>query len=68
MVKLLLDRADVEADLKHQYGRTPLWWAAWDGHEAVVRLLLENGAELEYQDFSRSSYTKAASRGSSSIR
>jgi hypothetical protein len=23
-----------------QYGRTPLWWAAKGGHEAVVKLLL----------------------------
>jgi len=29
------------------WGRRPLWWAAENGHEAVVKLLLEQGAELE---------------------
>jgi ankyrin repeat protein len=28
-------------------GQTPLSWAAAKGHEAVVKLLVENGAELE---------------------
>jgi hypothetical protein len=33
-----------------EYGRTPLLWAAHSGHEAVVKLLLEKGAELETKD------------------
>jgi ankyrin repeat protein len=37
-------------DLKDSYGRTPLSWAARNGHEAVVKLLLEKGAELETKD------------------
>jgi ankyrin repeat protein len=37
-------------DLKDSYGRTPLSWAAEMGHEAVVKLLLEKGAELETKD------------------
>ncbi|KAN0068134.1 Ankyrin repeat-containing domain protein [Elaphomyces granulatus] len=32
------------------YRQTPLSWAAESGHEAVVRLLLENGADLESRD------------------
>jgi ankyrin repeat protein len=32
------------------YGRTPLWWAAKTGREAVVQLLLEKGAELDSKD------------------
>ena len=33
--------------LKGQYGRTPLSWAAGNGYEAMVKLLLEKGADLE---------------------
>ncbi|KAH7190083.1 ankyrin repeat-containing domain protein, partial [Fusarium oxysporum] len=33
-----------------QYGRTPLSWAAGDGHEAIVKLLLEKGANVESKD------------------
>jgi ankyrin repeat protein len=39
VVKLLVERDDVEADSKDQYGLTPLLWAAESGHEAVVKLL-----------------------------
>src|SRR5437588_7113232 len=41
---MLLERADVnpnQADIK--YGLIPLMWAAEDGHEGVVNLLLERG-------------------------
>jgi ankyrin repeat protein len=38
------------ADVKDTYGRTPLWWAAENGHEAMAKLLLEKGAELESKD------------------
>ena len=37
-------------DLKDSHGRTPLSWAAYHGHEAVVKLLVEKGAELEAKD------------------
>jgi hypothetical protein len=34
-------------DLKDSYGQTPLSWAVKNGHEAVVKLLVDKGAELE---------------------
>ncbi len=40
MVKLLLAKDGVDPDSKDTDGRTPLWWAARNGHEAVVKLLL----------------------------
>ena len=44
-MKLLLEKgADVESKDRY-YGQTPLSWAAGNGHEAVVKLLLEKGAE-----------------------
>ena len=43
VVKLLVERGDVEADSKDNSGRTPLSWAAGRGHEAVVKLLVERG-------------------------
>jgi ankyrin repeat protein len=45
----LLERwHDVNA--KDKNGRTPLSWAAENGHEAVLKLLLEKNAHIEYQD------------------
>ena len=41
VVRLLLEREDVQANLKDEDGRTPLSWAAGEGREAIVRLLLE---------------------------
>ncbi|KAH6983913.1 hypothetical protein EDB80DRAFT_625396 [Ilyonectria destructans] len=38
------------AENGHEDGRTPLSWAAQEGHEAVIKLLLENGADLESKD------------------
>jgi ankyrin repeat protein len=36
--------------LKDKHDRTLLSWAALDGNEPTVRLLLEKGAELEAKD------------------
>jgi ankyrin repeat protein len=43
VVKMLLDKG-VEADAKDKYIQTSLSWAAYDGHEAVVKLLLAIGS------------------------
>jgi hypothetical protein len=47
-LKLLLEAA--EADVEDCSGQTPLAWAAGNGHEAVVKLLLEAGADVESKD------------------
>jgi ankyrin repeat protein len=48
VIKLLLDKERVDPDSKDaKYGGTPLWRAAANEHEAVVKLLVEKGAELQ---------------------
>jgi ankyrin repeat protein len=49
VVKLLLDTGKVEADSKDKNSRTPLFWAVENGHEAVVKLLLKKGSEVEME-------------------
>ena len=59
----------VEADAKNTYGRTPLSYAAENGHEAVVKLLFEKGADLESKDneFGRTPLSWAARNGHEAV-
>ena len=50
IVKLLVERNDVEADLKDNWGRTPLLRAAKEGHEVVVELLLMKRVDTDSKD------------------
>ncbi|KAJ5653623.1 hypothetical protein N7490_000626 [Penicillium lividum] len=51
-----------------EYGQTPLTWAAQRGHKAVVRLLLEKGADPESKDNSyRTSLSWAAEIGHEAV-
>ncbi len=48
---VILQRADqIAADANDENGRTPLSYDAARGHKAVVRLLLEKGANTEAAD------------------
>ncbi|RYC80572.1 hypothetical protein BFJ63_vAg16546 [Fusarium oxysporum f. sp. narcissi] len=52
-LEAILGRADqvgTNINVKDSAGRTPLWWAAENGHETVVRLLLDWGARTEAAD------------------
>jgi len=51
VVKLLLETGEVDVNLKDWDSRTPLLWAAKNGHEAVVKLLLKTGeVDLDSKD------------------
>ena len=41
VVRLLIERDDVDVNIKGDFGETPLFVAAGNGHEAIVRLLIE---------------------------
>jgi ankyrin repeat protein len=69
----LLARADVEVNSKDRYGRTPLSWAAGNGHEAVIRLLLaradvEADVEVDSKDRDgRTPLSRAAENGHEAV-
>jgi ankyrin repeat protein len=68
LVRMFLRRSDTEPDGSDSLGRTPLWYAAKNGHEAVVQLLLEKGAELEtISDKSRTPLSWAAENGHKAV-
>jgi len=50
MQMLLGEQGTVNTDLRDSTGRTALLWAAIEGHENVVELLLRNGADVNRQD------------------
>ncbi|KJK74201.1 hypothetical protein H634G_10574 [Metarhizium anisopliae BRIP 53293] len=54
-----------DVDSNDEYGRTPLSWAAENGYEAVVQLLLENGADISSKDdeYGRTPLSWAAENG-----
>jgi ankyrin repeat protein len=59
-----------EVDSKDIYSRTPLSWAAGNGHEAVVKLLLATGkADIDSKDsgYGRTPLSWAARYGQEAV-
>jgi ankyrin repeat protein len=56
-------------DKKDSLSRTPLYWAASSGHEAVVKLLLEHKADVNVKGgwYGRTALYRAASNGHEAV-
>ena len=69
VVKLLVERDNVEVDSRDNYGQTPLSMAAGSGHEAIVKLLVErNDVEAASKDnYDQTPLSMAAGSGHEAI-
>jgi ankyrin repeat protein len=67
MIALLKNEHDL--DSKDTYSQTPLSYAAGNGHEAVVKLLLEKDVDLDSKDssFGRTPLSHAAGNGHEAV-
>ena len=63
MVRLLLEKG-ANINRNDNLGTTPLHAAALYGHETLVKLLLENGADVESQTTYKDAFTHAPGRKS----
>jgi hypothetical protein len=51
-VKRLLSIRNINVNMKDfRFGRTPLHWAAYNGHVEITRLLLQNGADVNVRSY-----------------
>lgn len=68
VVKLLVSKLDVTVDVEGPHGQTPLSYAAENGHEAVVQILLSEDADPDARDvLGRSPLLYAAKFGRKSV-
>lgn len=47
---MLLKLGKINVNSRNKYGRTLLLWAIREGHKAIINILLDEGADLEFQD------------------
>ncbi|KFY02256.1 hypothetical protein O988_02274, partial [Pseudogymnoascus sp. VKM F-3808] len=64
---MLLERDDIKPDLNDGGGRTPISWAAKNGHESVVELLLQHDNPNLYDGGGRTPMSWAAENGHKSV-
>ncbi|CAH0047168.1 unnamed protein product [Clonostachys solani] len=64
ITKHLLAIPNINIDWRDKFGRTPLSWAASGGHAAIIKLLLNSGANIESESkYGRTPLTFAAQSG-----
>jgi len=69
-VMIALFQNEDDPNVKDTYGRTPLWWAAANGHEAVVKLLLDKeGVDPDSKGsyYNRTPLSRAAKNGHEAV-
>lgn len=68
VVKPLLANDRIKPDSKDKDGRTPLWWAADSGYDAVARILLEQEANADLQGrFEMTALHRAVKKGNLAV-
>jgi ankyrin repeat protein len=70
IMQLLLKDPEVDPDLKDSYGRTPLSWAAENGHEAAVKLLVDTDkvdVDSKGASYSQTPLSRAAENGHEAV-
>ncbi|RDW65991.1 hypothetical protein BP6252_09626 [Coleophoma cylindrospora] len=68
LLSVLLETGKYMLNGKDSKGRTPLSWAAGGGHVAMIKVLLENGAEVDSKDNSgRTPMSWAATNGNEAM-
>jgi ankyrin repeat protein len=56
----LLEQEGINPESKDKDGRTPLSWAAFNGHKEVVRLFLERKVNIDAKDNTRATVLHSA--------
>ncbi|CAI7588190.1 unnamed protein product [Penicillium glandicola] len=64
VVEKFVKEFHINVNLSDDFGRTPLHWAAEKGYQEIMQLLLNNGADVDAQDFAnQTALSRAAWRG-----
>jgi ankyrin repeat protein len=60
--------AGADVDVEDDYGWMALYWAAWNGHDAVVQQLLEAKADVDAKDYyGRTALCQVAANGHDAV-
>ena len=60
----LIEKQNVDTDIKGHWEKTPLHYACWKGHLPIVEYLISKGADIEAEDMDEATPLHYASEGS----